>query len=233
MAPMSTTTVIASFIGGILPTILWLEFWLRQEIHQEPRRIIVGTFILGMFSVVLAGVFESAVSRIILQYTTLSFLIWAIIEEVLKYLCAYAGAIRTRFCHESIDPTIYMITAALGFAAAENILFLHDALLDGGIVSGISTITYRSVGATLLHIISSSLVGILIGFAFYRSENMKRFATLIGLFLAVALHTTFNRLIIIGEQHVLWVFFGVWIGLLVVILILERIKSKKRIKRTS
>lgn len=230
---MSTTTVIASFIGGILPTILWLEFWLRQEIHQEPRRIIVGTFILGMFSVVLAGVFESAVSRIILQYTTLSFLIWAIIEEVLKYLCAYAGAIRTRFCHESIDPTIYMITAALGFAAAENILFLHDALLDGGIVSGISTITYRSVGATLLHIISSSLVGILIGFAFYRSENMKRFATLIGLFLAVALHTTFNRLIIIGEQHVLWVFFGVWIGLLVVILILERIKSKKRIKRTS
>lgn len=230
---MSTTTVIASFIGGILPTVIWLEFWLREEAHQEPRRLIVGTFILGMISILVAGILEESVSRLILEYTTLSFLLWAIIEEVLKYGCAYFAALRSRFCHEAVDPTIYMITAALGFAAAENILFLHDALTDGGIGSGLATIMYRSIGATLLHIIASSLVGILIGFAFYKSTSMKRMATAVGLFLAVALHTAFNRLIIIGEQHVLGVFAGVWVGLIIVILILEKIKSTKRIKSAS
>jgi RsiW-degrading membrane proteinase PrsW (M82 family) len=217
----------------MLPAILWLNFWLRQESHREPRHIIIATFLMGMASTILAGILETSVSLYIVEYTTISFLLWAVIEEGLKFAAGYFGGLRTRFCDEPIDPAVYLITAALGFAAAENILFLYDALLDGGYARGIASIVDRFIGASLLHIIASGVIGIMLGLSFLRSEHMKRITMYVGLFLAIVLHTAFNRFIIEGEGNVLWVFSLTWIGLVVVILVLEKIKSIKKIKRTS
>lgn len=222
--------VLLSFIGGIIPAVLWLQFWLRESKHREPRRLIVGTFLLGMLSVFVAGFLEKGVSIYLIEYTTLSFFYWAIIEEVLKYLSANIVALKTRFVDEAIDPMIYMVTSALGFAAAENILFLFEPLANGEISKGIVTLSFRFVGATLLHIIASGSVGIMIGFFFYRSKYLKRFAVFIGLTVATILHTAFNSFIILGQAHTIWVFFGLWIGLIVVIVILEKIKNIKKIK---
>ncbi len=238
MAELSPTTIIfASFLGGILPTVLWLSFWMREAQHKEPRRLIIGTFFLGMLSTIAAGVLEQSVSRVILEYTTISFLLWAVIEEGLKYGAAWFG-LRSRFCDNPIDPAIYLITAALGFAAAENMLFLYDALTTvmghiSPVERGIASIYERFVGATLLHIVASGMIGISVGLTFYKSAHAKRIAGYVGLFLAIILHTMFNRFIIEGESNVLWVFSSTWIGLVAVILILEKIKSAKKIKGTS
>ncbi len=225
--------ILASFLGGMLPAILWLEFWLREARHHEPRRLIVGTFLLGMFSVIIAGVLERSVTYVFIEFTTISFFLWALIEELVKFAVAYAVGIRSRFCDDPIDPSLYLITSALGFAAAENMLFLHDALVDGGIGRGLASIVDRFVGASLLHVITACIVGISIGFSFWKSAHAKRIAIYIGLFIAVLLHTAFNRFIIEGDGHRFWVFSSTWIGLVVVILILEKIKNAKKIKRTS
>lgn len=226
---MSTSVIVASFLGGIIPAVLWLEFWLRETNHSEPRRLIVGAFLLGMVSIFVAGFLEQASNLFLIEYTTMSFLAWAAIEEVLKFLSAYFVGLRTRFCDEVIDPIIYLISSALGFAAGENILFLFDPLSVGDIAKGLMTITFRSVGATLVHVIASGAVGIAIAFAFYKSKKAKKYAVFVGLIVATLLHTVFNRLTIEGKDYTLWVFAGVWIGLIAVIVTLERIKSKKRI----
>jgi RsiW-degrading membrane proteinase PrsW (M82 family) len=234
MAELSSTTVIfASFLGGILPAVLWLHFWMREAQHREPRWLIICTFLLGMASTVAAGVLEKSVSLLVIEYTTISFLLWAVIEEVLKYISAAWVGLRSRFCDDPIDPAIYLITAALGFAAAENILFLYDALDGGGVGRGLASIFDRFVGASLLHIVASGMIGIAIGLNFHKSDHVKRIAGYVGLFLAIVLHTLFNRFIIEGESNVLWVFSSTWIGLVAVILILEKIKSAKKIKSTS
>ncbi len=220
--------LIASFLGGILPAILWLEFWIRKSAHREPRRLIILTFVLGMISVFIAGPLEASISKWLIDFTLISFLCWAFIEEIVKFLAAYAG-LHTRFCDDPIDPAIYLITSALGFAAMENILFLFDPLSLWNIEHGIMTVIFRSVGATVLHIIASGTVGLAIGFAFHRSKLTGRISLFVGLSVAVLLHTAFNSLIIRSEDKVLWIFGGVWILLIALILILEKIKNSKKI----
>ena len=226
---MSTAIIIASFLGGILPTVLWLEFWLRRSTHHEPRHLLIGAFAFGMASVFIAGPLEKVVNLYILEYTAISLLVWALIEELVKLLGAYCIGLRTRFCDDAMDPAIYLVTTALGFAAAENILFLFDAFADGDVSKGVTTTIFRSVGATVVHIISSGVVGVAIGWAFYKSKVAKRFALAIGLAVAIALHAAFNGFIINAGEQVLWVFVGVWVLLVVLILVLERMKASKRI----
>ncbi len=225
-----TSALIISFFGGIIPAVLWLEFWLREETHQEPRRVIFGAFVFGMISVFIAGFLEQGVSLFLLEYTTLSFLAWAFIEETLKFLSARFTGLKSRFCDESIDPTIYLITSALGFAAAENILFLFEPISNGDLKTGLLTLSSRFIGATLLHIIASGAIGITIGYAFYKSERIKKLSLVIGILIATVLHTAFNSFIVLGEGHVLGVLATLWIGLIIVIIILEKIKNIKRIK---
>lgn len=229
---MATVTVI-SFIGGILPAVLWLEFWLRRQSHREPRHLLIGAFALGMASVFVAGPLEKVVNLYVLEYTAISLLLWALIEELVKLLGAHFAGLRTRFCDDAVDPAIYLVTTALGFAAAENILFLFDAFSDGDVSKGVTTIIFRSVGATVVHIISSGIVGIAIGWAFYKSKVLKRIALVVGLAVAVALHAAFNGFIINAGEQALWVFAGVWILLIAVILILEKLKASKRIIQES
>lgn len=224
------TVLIASFLGGIIPAVLWLEFWLREETHQEPRRLIFGAFILGMLSVFIAGVLEQGVTIFLIEYTTIAFISWAFIEECLKFLVAHHTGIKSRFCDDPIDPTIYLITSALGFSAAENILFLFEPFSNGDIERGIITLSARFVGATLLHIIASGVIGIFIGFVFFGKPRAKKIAIAMGILLATLLHTAFNSFIILGGEKVLWVIGSLWIGLFLVIIILERIKKIKRIK---
>lgn len=224
-----TLAVVASFFGGILPAILWLEFWLRQSTHREPRHLILGTFVLGMISVFVAGPLEQISNIAFIEYTFISFIIWALIEESVKYGAANIGGLRSRFCDDPIDPSIYLITAALGFAAAENILFLFDSIAAGDVTHSILTITFRFVGATVLHVIASGAIGVALGFAFYRHKATQRFALIFGLILSVLLHAAFNSFIISSEEKVIWVFAGVWILLIALILILEKIKSSKKI----
>jgi protease PrsW len=226
---LSYDIVIYALLGGIIPAIFWLEFWLREDAHQEPRHVILGAFLIGMASVVIAIPLEHIANLYFPNYSTATLFFWAAIEEIVKFGSAYIIAIRSRFNDEPIDATIYLITSALGFAALENILFLLGPLADGDIAKGVITINLRFIGATLLHVICSGLVGVFIGLTFYKKKITRILSVSTGLLVAIVLHTIFNSLIIKSELSILVIFSGVWLGLVAVILILEHIKKIKRI----
>src|SRR6185436_15032899 len=86
----------AAALGGVLPALAWLWFWLREDSkHPEPRRLIALAFIAGMVCVAVAVPVEKFVQGY-LTTTVLIFTAWSIIEEVLKYLFAYATVLRRR-----------------------------------------------------------------------------------------------------------------------------------------
>ena len=149
-----TNIIIFAILGGILPSILWLKFWFKEDKHQEPRSLIFKVFIFGMLCVPAAVLLEKGVSTFIPDYTFLSFVLWAIIEEGLKFAAAYFPALRTRFTDEPIDMVLYMMTAALGFSALENSLFLLGPLSEGNFIKGLATLDFRFIGASLLHILT-------------------------------------------------------------------------------
>ena len=91
---------------------------------------------------------------------------WAAIEEIIKFSSVSIIALKSRFFDEPIDAMIYLITAALGFAAMENSFFLITPLLAGEGLQVFLLGNMRFIGASVLHVVASSAVGIAIGLSF-------------------------------------------------------------------
>jgi RsiW-degrading membrane proteinase PrsW (M82 family) len=219
------TSVLAAAAGGVLPALAWLWFWLREDSkHPEPRMLIALAFIAGMICVALAVPLEKFVQPF-LTSTTLVFTAWSIIEEVLKYGFAYATVLRRAEDDEPIDPVIYMVTVALGFAAAENTLFLLSPIAGSTLLQTLMTGNLRFIGATLLHVISSAAIGVCIGITFYKKKKVRRMAAIVGVILACVLHASFNFFILSApEESLLRTFSFVWIGVIVLLAVLEYVK---------
>ncbi len=217
--------ILYAFLGGLLPALLWLWFWLKEDaLHPEPRRYIVLTFIGGMLAVPLVLPFQIAIHKYIVD-PNFQVILWAGIEEVMKFVIVFIIALNQRFVDEPLDVVIYLITVALGFAAAENMLFLFQPLSQGDTLVSLITGNLRFIGSTLLHVFASATIGMMLGFAFYKSASERFFAILYGIILATALHSLFNFFIIESDgKHTFLVFASVWAAIIVLIVMLERIK---------
>jgi RsiW-degrading membrane proteinase PrsW (M82 family) len=222
---MEFEPIVAAMAGGILPALAWLWFWRREDsVHPEPRRLIALAFLAGMVAVAVVIPMEKYVAPF-LASTTLIFTVWSAMEEIVKYVMARLTVLRRREDDEPIDPVIYMVTVALGFAAAENTLFLLSPLSGDTLMQTLLTGNLRFVGATLLHVLSSAAIGVFLGLSFYKSKRIKRLYVVAGVILASLLHSTFNFLILnTPEQHLLRTFGLVWLGLIVLLAVLEYIK---------
>ena len=224
---ISGETFLYALIGGILPALLWLWFWLREDVHPEPKRLIFLAFIMGALTIPFVVPLQKYSQTILTG--TLLILAWAAIEELFKYGFAYFSVLRNKEMNEPIDGVIYMISVALGFAALENALFLLEPIAQGNIAESILTGNFRFFGATLLHVLSSATVGVFIAFGFYKGKSYKRFLTLIGIILAIALHTLFNFFIISSNgTGMLLVFGSVWVGIIILLITIEKIKRLRR-----
>ncbi len=125
-----------------------------------------------------------------------------------------------------------MITIALGFSALENALFIFNPLQSGDTLNSFLTGTFRFVGATLLHVLASATVGIAMAFAYYRRNSVRIAVATIGLCIAIVLHALFNFFIMDANgETVLGVFMFVWMGIILLFLIFEKIKLLERIHR--
>lgn len=183
--------VILPSILGLLPAIIWLFFFLREDATRpEPKRMILYVFIGGALA---AGV--SVIPEFYLQkyfpppvaepaYASPLLGVFAFIEEIVKFLIVYLIIKKSKYFDEGVDAMIYMITAGLGFAAVENILNLI------GTDSVIETFALRSIGATLLHALASGILG----FYWARGHLVP------GIVAAALLHWVFNYLVLFFQN---------------------------------
>jgi RsiW-degrading membrane proteinase PrsW (M82 family) len=227
----NSTTFAIAFLAGVIPALFWLWFWLREDkAHPEPKPLLISAFIAGMLVVVPVLFLQ--------QYAMERFsgddriLVWVIIEEVLKY----CGALIVVFWHkavdEPIDAIIYMITIALGFAALENTFFIHTRLVHGDVIDSALTGHFRFLGATLLHVLASGTVGVFMALAYYKRNIVRIISATVGLCMAILLHALFNFFIMDASGHtVLGVFMFVWMGIIVLFFVFEKVKIIERVHR--
>ena len=216
-----------AFLGGVIPSLLWLWFWLNEEENPEPKMMLTAIFIMGMAAVIVVLPIEKFIQTYV-SSSVGQVILWATAEEILKYLAVLLLLYKTNNTEEPIDWPIYMITAALGFAALENTLFLIKPFSTGGLTSTILNATsldqLRFLGANLLHAVASGTVGIAIGLSFFMSEFEKKWSLFIGFLFAIALHSAFNFFIIKDNGNKLGVFAFLWVVTIIVMLIFEKVR---------
>jgi len=225
---MESTIFVVALAAGLIPTIFWLWFWLREDsLKPEPYFLIAITFIAGMAVVPLA----LPLQRLALElYPGANVMIsWVIIEELLKYAVALAVVLWNRAVDEPIDMVIYLIVIALGFAALENALFVFNPLVIGEYLNSALTGGFRFMGATLLHVLASGTIGMFLAFTYYKSKTTQMIAGTVGLLVAIILHTLFNFFIMEASgTTILGVFLFVWVGIIILFLLFERVKMLER-----
>jgi RsiW-degrading membrane proteinase PrsW (M82 family) len=220
-----------AFLVGLIPAIFWLWFWLREDKNKpEPILLIIISFIAGMFVVPAALPLQEA-AKTLYQGDNL-ILVWVIIEEVLKYAAALIIIFWNKAVDEPIDYVIYMIVIALGFASLENALYMLNPLSSGEYATAAVTSSFRFLGATLLHVLCSATVGVFLAFAFYKSANTKLLFGTFGLFIAIILHALFNFFIMdTSGGGILIIFLFVWMGIIILFLLFEKIKLLESLHR--
>ena len=184
---------------GLAPSIIWLLFYLRKDAHPESNRMILKIFFFGMLAALPAALIEigfaETINQLIFPKILLSifyvFFGIALVEEVLKYLVVKKQVLKDPEFDEPVDVMLYMIIAALGFAALENLLILFPLtnpfqFFETFLISG-----FRFVGATFLHTLCSGIFGYFLALSFFESKNRLKLMAQ-GLIIATVLHGLYN-----------------------------------------
>ena len=118
---------------SLLPCAVWLWYFAtRGRYKKPPPGLIVRTFFLGALAslpaLILSFFAEEFFRRVFGSHGFTEWLLILVIvaplEELLKLLAVYFYAYRRPEFDEPLDGVIYSTAAALGFAAAENAIYL-------------------------------------------------------------------------------------------------------------
>ena len=230
MDGLKTTTIIAAVVGGVVPTFIWLWFWLtRKDDEPEPMSLLMLAFVGGMLSVLVLFPLRPLTEGLSLSPLLLTTL-YAGLEEISKVVVIALIVFGSQHVDQAIDYTVYLVTGALGFSALENTLYLLSPLnqgLDLGAI--VVTGNLRFLGATVLHTVTVALVGVILGYAFTRSFGVKIIHTIVGIVMATGLHTAFNTFIMSDtRQGTIIAIAGIWFAAVIIILLFDRLKNFHR-----
>ncbi len=224
---------------AILPSFLWLLFFLSKDKEPESKRAILAIFILGSIMAFFAGIIQLKLVDLFgiidkKEASLFLFLFYHIIvisftEEILKYLAVRVTIVNHHEFDEPVDAMIYMITVALGFAAAENFVYFvrYEGLFGETIIHYCIFLGFlRFLGATLLHSLSSAVLGFFMALSFFKIKR-KNIIILIGIFSATALHTLYNLFIISQAERGLLLSSALLILLIIFVIYYAFFKLKK------
>jgi len=205
-----TMTNVALVAMGLIPSLAWLWFFSRKDCHPEPKNLLAQTFLMGIIISPLAILFQfsfaqfastiTGTSQTLTQNSSYFFLWAAAVEEVIKFYAVKMLILKNPEFDEPIDAMIYMITAGLGFAAMENILVMFRIFPDGTQTT-LATWALRFTGATLLHALSSGLMGYFLAMSWFFRDHGKKLIV-IGFIMATIFHFTFNIFLSAFENRV-------------------------------
>jgi RsiW-degrading membrane proteinase PrsW (M82 family) len=236
--------LLVSILAGIIPMFIFAWFlYLLDRYEKEPLHLLLGVFAWG--AVVAAGaafVINTLSSMGLYLITqsefatqlTLSTLIAPAVEETLKGAAVFVVYLVFRSEFDSLlDGVIYGGITALGFAATENVWYIHQlGFLESGWEGTLDLILIRVFLVGWQHPFYTAFIGL--GFALARRSTQsiwKWIAPLLGWSAAVTFHLLHNLFASLFDSKSGIIFTTIWdwsgyIGLLILILLL--IKREQR-----
>lgn len=181
---------------AIAPGLAICLFLFHRDIYnREPKLNLLVTFFFGMLSIIPAFYIERAFfGRFSTSLTDLAikaFFLVALTEELCKYVVLRFYSYPKRSFDEPFDGIVYAVTASMGFATVENILYVYNSSLLG---QGYQVALMRMFLSVPAHATFGVLMGYHVGRAKFNPQYSGRMH-LLGIFWAVFFHGTYDVLL--------------------------------------
>lgn len=226
--------ILISFLLALIPGIVWLVYFIRKDNLSEPKRKILKVFLAGMLMSIPILFFElwllGDLNKLGLEETNFLIIKYIFVigltEELFKYIAVRFSVLKSSEIDEPIDLPIYMIVGALGFATIENIVLFYNQ--SSILLMSPALLTFsRFLGATLLHLLCSGIIGYFLALSFY-NLRYRYLLCFVGFFLAIIIHTSFNFLL---ESYIINGVIGSFVLVLIIfIFFLLGLRKIKRLK---
>ena len=228
MLQQNIYSLIPVLILAVLPSLIWLFFYLKEDLHPEPKYWLFIIFIMGVALAPLVIFLEMALNK--WGSGALIFIIAPLVEETAKYGVVHLALNKNPVLDEPVDGMIYVIVAALGFAAIENVFAIFSFIpvgSSGYLGAAFNFMSMRFISAVALHGLSSGIAGYYFAKFYFIEKNWV--LILKGLFLATSLHGIYNFLIIKNGEAFPLILTGIILGAaaILVIYLFNRLKHYK------
>lgn len=214
----------------IPPMFLLWKVYEHDKIEKEPFGLLFTIFLFGMVSTLPAGFLETVgmvvLNRILPQSgdprlfnLIFYFIVVGGAEELVKFLAMKIPTWKNPEFNYVFDGVVYGVTASLGFAALENVLYVLD--------SGLATAGIRAWTAIPLHCITGIFMGHYYGVAkaadMWGDRGARSSLQLKSLLIPILIHGAYDFIATDGSEILI-------IAFLVYIVILD-ILALKALKR--
>lgn len=175
----------------LIPSALWVWFFSRHDFRKEPLVMFLRVFSAGA-AAVLPAIFLERPLRAALAVPgpsmtlLLALLAIGLIEEGAKLLAAHAATYGSPYFDEVGDGIVYAVTAALGFATVENLLYTA--------AFGLKVALVRSVITSLAHASFAGVFGLYLGL--YRLGKTGVSSLFGGYLWSAGLHSLYDLLLV-------------------------------------
>jgi len=181
--------IVLTILSAVIPSLLLLWYFYKRDLNPEPRGVLIKTFVLGILIVVPVIIvawplwlLNSRLDHPMLAGLYTALLCAAIPEEFFKFLVITRYSARNPAFDEPMDGVVYGVTASLGFATLENILYVAR----GGWMVAVA----RALTAVPCHACLGAILGYYVGQERF-STGRKGYARL-GLLVAIVLHGLYD-----------------------------------------
>lgn len=182
---------------AVTPGLLLMLYFYKKDRHEpEPTKLVLKIMAWGAVSIIPAVFLELAMEPFLLSLTGLgkkgflwlairAFIVIALSEEYCKYLVVKKKIYDDPELDEPYDGIVYCVAASLGFAIAENILYV----LQGGFSVGIM----RAFLSMPAHAFFAVFMGYYVGRSKFTEDPVQaRRYRLIGLTVATLAHGLYD-----------------------------------------
>ena len=189
---------------AIIPGLLLIIFVYRKDkVEKEPIRLIIKLLIFGVLSCFAAAFLEELESNYLpsyeegtLEYALInSFAMAALVEECVKYIALKLGSWRDPSFNYRFDGVVYGVSAAVGFAVYENVMYVASY--------GLQTAIVRAFTAVPLHAFCGVFMGAFYAYARKATIQGKGgaslFYRLLALIVPMLIHGTYDTFAFLGE----------------------------------
>ncbi len=181
--------------------ILLFYIYSKDKIEKEPLKMYFTAIIMGMCSIGpvlgldlwlikdlggIGGAFYNA------------FITSAFTEETIKYIFLVLLTIKNQNLNNNMDGIVYAVAVSLGFAAAENLVYVLDPF-----IGGINTAISRSIFSVPAHCVFGISMGMYYEEAIFYGSKLRYIMAVI---VPIIIHGIYNLILLLGMDNYLIIF---------------------------